>query len=105
MNYRVTQIRITDIIANTYYARIHLGRQNPNGGADLDAVDVDARPSDAINLAVRFNAPMCVAERGRAWRGYRGWEGDACPAGSRRVCAWPCCRSAPPLRCAPLRLP
>lgn len=55
-------------------ARIHLGR--PAGaappppadggaapGADADEVDVDARPSDAINLAVRFGAPMFVAKR------------------------------------------
>lgn len=37
--FRVTKIRITDIIANTYYARIHVARQ---GEAELD---VDARPS------------------------------------------------------------
>lgn len=58
LGFKVTQIRITDIIANTYYARIHLARPNPSGGPDVDARDVDARPSDAINLAVRFGAPM-----------------------------------------------
>jgi len=54
----VTQVRITSIIANTYYARVFIGRPDPSGGPDRDVVDVDARPSDAVNLAVRFGAPM-----------------------------------------------
>jgi hypothetical protein len=68
------QIRVTDIIANTYYARIHLGRPAPPASSSSpppgaasppppEDVDVDARPSDAINLAVRFGAPMYVARR------------------------------------------
>jgi bifunctional DNase/RNase len=28
IGYRVTKIRITDVVANTYYARIHLARVN-----------------------------------------------------------------------------
>ncbi|KAI8462549.1 MAG: bifunctional nuclease-domain-containing protein [Monoraphidium minutum] len=63
VGYRVTKIRVTDIIANTYYARIHLGRPASDPAAAPDEVDVDARPSDAINLAVRFGAPMFVARR------------------------------------------
>jgi len=63
IGYRVTKIRITDIVANTYYARIHLARVGPQGQLESDEVDVDARPSDAINLAVRFGAPMYVNKR------------------------------------------
>lgn len=58
LGYTVTQVRITEIIANTYYARIHITRPDPAGGPDPDARDIDARPSDAINLAVRCGAPM-----------------------------------------------
>lgn len=64
IGHRVSKVRITDIIANTYYARIHLVRVNPNGTTvDAEEVDVDARPSDAINFAVRFGAPMYVAKK------------------------------------------
>lgn len=71
VGYRVTKVRVTEIIANTYYARVHLGRASPvPPGADpgaasgvVDEVDVDARPSDAINLAVRFGAPMYVSKK------------------------------------------
>ncbi len=65
INYRVVKIRITDIVSNTYYARVHLARVNAiTGQPDPDSeVDVDARPSDAINLAVRFGSPMFVSKR------------------------------------------
>jgi hypothetical protein len=49
---------VTDIIANTYYARVHVARAGGEG-----EVDVDARPSDAINLAVRFGAPVYIAKK------------------------------------------
>jgi len=52
---RVTQILINDIADGVYYARVVL---------DVDGrhVEVDARPSDAIALAVRVNVPIFVAE-------------------------------------------
>eukprot|EP00882_Tetradesmus_deserticola_P003683 GHRQ01003897.1.p1 GENE.GHRQ01003897.1~~GHRQ01003897.1.p1 ORF type:complete len:336 (+),score=101.75 GHRQ01003897.1:288-1295(+) len=58
VGYRVTKVRVTDIIANTYYARVHVARAFGEG-----EVDVDARPSDAINLAVRFGAPVYIAKK------------------------------------------
>ncbi|WIA36726.1 hypothetical protein OEZ86_007998 [Tetradesmus obliquus] len=58
VGYRVTKVRVTDIIANTYYARVHVARAGGEG-----EVDVDARPSDAINLAVRFGAPVYIAKK------------------------------------------
>lgn len=62
LGFRCTKIKITDIVSNTYYARIHLGKVNSSGGPE-EEVDIDARPSDAINLAVRFGAPMYVNKR------------------------------------------
>jgi hypothetical protein len=53
------QVRVTEIIANTYYARVHVSR----AGDPPHEVDVDARPSDAINLAVRFGAPVYISKK------------------------------------------
>lgn len=52
---RVSQILISDLRNDVYYARIviDLGEKQ---------VEVDARPSDAIALAVRVKAPIFVAE-------------------------------------------
>ncbi len=61
----MVHVRITDIVSNTYYARVHLARVNAVTGQPDPAseLDVDARPSDAINLAVRFGSPMYVSSR------------------------------------------
>ncbi|GBF99500.1 hypothetical protein Rsub_12278 [Raphidocelis subcapitata] len=68
VGWRVTKVRITSIVANTYIARIHLARAPRAPASDAAAaasepaeVDLDARPSDAINLAARFGAPIYVA--------------------------------------------
>ena len=64
LGYRVTKIRITSLVGNTYHARIHFGRSRGIKPADsapsATEVDIDARPSDALNLAVRFGAPIYV---------------------------------------------
>lgn len=52
----VTRIVVTDIQNGTYFAEIHL-RTN---GTD---VVVDSRPSDAIALALRTEAPIYVEEK------------------------------------------
>jgi hypothetical protein len=49
----VDKIVIETLRDGTYYARIHLN-------VDGDAREVDARPSDAIALALRFRKPMYV---------------------------------------------
>jgi len=67
------QVRVTEIIANTYYARVHVSR----AGDPPHEVDVDARPSDAINLAVRFGAPVYISKK-IAGGGGRGALGDVC---------------------------
>ncbi|HLW60221.1 MAG TPA: bifunctional nuclease family protein [bacterium] len=52
----VNRIVVTDIQNGTYFAEIHL----QNNGAE---VVVDSRPSDAIALALRTEAPIYVEEK------------------------------------------
>jgi hypothetical protein len=52
---RVERIVVCDLRENTFYAEIHLD----SGGR---AVTVDARPSDAIALALRTRSPIFVEE-------------------------------------------
>ena len=49
------KIVITDLRDNTYFAEIHL---RVNGAVQV----IDARPSDALALAVRTHCPMFVSE-------------------------------------------
>jgi len=51
----VERIVITELKDNTFYALIHLTR-------DGKSLTVDSRPSDAIALALRANAPIFVEE-------------------------------------------
>lgn len=48
---------ITDLHENTFYARIELTDKNG------DAVMLDARPSDAIALALRLDCPIFVEQK------------------------------------------
>lgn len=52
---RLASIEVSDLKENTYFATLHLER-----GAEQIAID--SRPSDAIALAVRFDAPIFIAE-------------------------------------------
>lgn len=52
-NSTITEVNIVDMKDNTYYATLVI---------DGISEDVDARPSDAIALAVRFNAPIYINE-------------------------------------------
>ncbi len=51
----VQQVIVNDLKENTFYATIEL---NYNG----NVVSIDSRPSDAIALALRVNAPIFVTE-------------------------------------------
>ena len=51
----ITKVEITDLHESTYYAEIHL--VDEDGGKHV----LDARPSDAIALALRFDAPIYAA--------------------------------------------
>lgn len=53
LNARVIQVRITELKEDIFYARILL--ETPSG-----QVDVDARPSDAMVLAVKAGCPILV---------------------------------------------
>ena len=52
----VEKVVVSDLQENTFYALIYLT-------VDGDSVAVDARPSDAIALALRTKAPIFVEER------------------------------------------
>ena len=52
----VTKIEVCDILENTYYARIYF--DGPDGSFDMDA-----RPSDAIAIALRFKAHIYIDEK------------------------------------------
>ena len=49
------RVQITRVEKNTYFAELHLHR----GG---DVIQVDARPSDSIAIALRLAAPIFAAE-------------------------------------------
>jgi hypothetical protein len=53
---KLTRVVIADLRDNTYFATLHL--DGPGG----KGLTVDARPSDAIALALRFHGPILVAE-------------------------------------------
>ncbi|REJ78493.1 MAG: bifunctional nuclease family protein [Acidobacteria bacterium] len=56
IGYTVNKIVISDLKENTFYAVIELSDQNG------DTVIFDARPSDAIALALRTDCPIYVEE-------------------------------------------
>lgn len=51
----VAKVAVTELRDNTFFAKIYLQR-------DDDVVVIDARPSDSIALALKFGAPIFVAE-------------------------------------------
>jgi len=59
LSVQVARVQVTHLHSNTYFARIVLAMPDKEGGAT--ETDVDARPSDAINLAVRCGAPIYVS--------------------------------------------
>jgi bifunctional DNase/RNase len=58
IGFKVTLARITALVGNAYHARMHLASADDSTASSFD---VDARPSDAINMAVRFQAPILVS--------------------------------------------
>lgn len=52
---QVTRVTVTDLRDNTFYALITLR-------AETAEIEIDSRPSDAIALAVRSNAPIFAAD-------------------------------------------
>ncbi|HHV43793.1 MAG TPA: bifunctional nuclease family protein [Firmicutes bacterium] len=53
---KIVKVVITDLRDETYYARIYIE-------TDKGQIDVDARPSDAIALALRTDCPIYISEQ------------------------------------------
>jgi uncharacterized protein len=53
---KVNKVEVCDLINNTYYALIHITYKGKE-------ISIDARPSDALALSLRVNAPIFVAEK------------------------------------------
>jgi len=51
----ISKIEICDLKDNTFYAKIHFISKDGN-------FEMDARPSDAIAMALRYDAPIYVAD-------------------------------------------
>jgi bifunctional DNase/RNase len=51
----VTQVAVTELRENTFFAQLTIQQ-------DGSEVEIDSRPSDAIALAVRADAPIFVAD-------------------------------------------
>ena len=51
----ISKIEVCDLKDNTFYAKIHFISKDGN-------FEMDARPSDAIALALRYDAPIYVAD-------------------------------------------
>jgi len=56
LNAKVEKIVIDDLIDNTFYARIVLKRNDYE-------IEIDARPSDSIAIAVRLACPIYIEEK------------------------------------------
>jgi bifunctional DNase/RNase len=56
INVRVSKVEVCDLKNSTFYARIYFQSDDTN-------FDMDARPSDAIAIALRFQAPIYVDDK------------------------------------------
>ena len=54
---RASRVIVTDLLDNTFYASVELSDEND------DLVMMDARPSDAIALALRLDCPIFVRQK------------------------------------------
>jgi bifunctional DNase/RNase len=66
---RLERVVITELADETFYARLHLATDGP-------AAEVDARPSDAIALAIRTGARVFAAEEVLAQAAWTPGDGD-----------------------------
>lgn len=54
LDVEVVKVQVTRLADNTFFGRLHLRKEG------IEEVDVDARPSDCIALALRYRAPIFV---------------------------------------------
>jgi bifunctional DNase/RNase len=59
--FKVKHVEINDLSSNTYFATVVLQPIDPNNKSAEATKAIDARPSDAIALALRAKAPIFVA--------------------------------------------
>jgi len=76
-NSNVDQVVINDLSEGTFFAQIHCKRND-------DAFELDARPSDAIALAIRFGAPIFVNSKVLNEAGIETEEGSRKPGGQEQ---------------------
>lgn len=55
LDVQVNRVVVDDLWGSTYYAKIFLSQRG-------EEIEIDSRPSDAIALAIRCDAPVFVAE-------------------------------------------
>lgn len=63
---KLRRIVITRVKGTVFYASLHVEKGD-------DTVKIDARPSDAVALAVRLRVPMYVADKVLAQAGFPAW--------------------------------
>lgn len=54
LDVEVVKVQVTRLADNTFFGRLHLRKEG------IEEMDVDARPSDCIALALRYQAPIFV---------------------------------------------
>lgn len=54
LDVEVTKVQVTSLTDNTFYGRVFFKREG------IEDLEIDARPSDAIALALRYKAPIFV---------------------------------------------
>jgi bifunctional DNase/RNase len=54
LDVEVTKVQVTSLSENTFYGRVYFKKEG------IEDLDIDARPSDAIALALRYKAPIFV---------------------------------------------
>ncbi|RMF07195.1 MAG: bifunctional nuclease family protein, partial [Candidatus Neomarinimicrobiota bacterium] len=55
--YKLSGVKITDLVDGVFYARMEIA------GKGEEPREIDARPSDAIAVALRLSAPIIVSEK------------------------------------------
>lgn len=58
LDVHVQKVLINDLQEDTFFARLYLVQQNELG---RNIVEIDARPSDSIAIALQQGCPICVA--------------------------------------------
>lgn len=62
LRHRVARVCVTHLQNNTYHGSIHVTKEGAREDDHGEEYALDARPSDAVNLAVRMAAPIFVSK-------------------------------------------